>query len=59
MCDTKKYYKIYQEIKKLAPDDTLQLVEEAKTKEEKDFFQIVGNYLLQLEQQKIIEGELF
>ena len=38
MCDTKKYYKIYEEIKELTPEDTLQLMKDAKSKEEQDFF---------------------
>ena len=30
MCDVKKYYNIYDELKKLKPEDTLQLVMEAE-----------------------------
>lgn len=37
MCDVKKYSKIYEEIKQLQPEDTLQLVLEAKNQEERDF----------------------
>ena len=36
MCDVEKYLKIYKEIKKLDPEDTLQLVLEAKDDEAKD-----------------------
>lgn len=32
MCDTKKYQDIYQEIKDLDPDDTLQLIAEAQSR---------------------------
>ena len=57
MCDVKKYFQIYQEIKELQPEDTLQLILEAEDKEEKDFFEMVGNFLLQ--QKKVIQGNLF
>ena len=32
MCDIKKYQDIYQEIKDLDPDDTLQLIAEAQSR---------------------------
>ena len=32
MCDIKKYEKLYQEIEKLKPEDTLQLVLNRRTK---------------------------
>lgn len=35
MCDVKKYSDIYKEIAKLNPKDTLQLVLESETEEEK------------------------
>ena len=54
MCDVKKYSKIYEEIKQLQPEDTLQLVLEAKNQEERDFFEMVGNFLLQKEQRRVI-----
>lgn len=59
MCDVKKYNLIFQDIKKLRPQDTLQLVLEAETEEERDFFEMIGNYLLQKEQAKVIERNLF
>jgi hypothetical protein len=59
MCDVNKYSKMYEEMKKLQPEDTLQLVMEAKDKEEKDFFELLGNFLLQQKQKKVIEGNLF
>ena len=59
MCDTQRYYQIYQEIKDLTPEDTLQLVLEADSKEEQDFFFMVGDYLLQQRQKLAIEGNLF
>ncbi|WP_455720476.1 hypothetical protein [Agathobacter sp.] len=59
MCDVNKYYKIYDEIKDLQPEDTLQLIMEAKNDEEKHFFEMLGNYLLQEKQKKVIERNLF
>lgn len=59
MCDVKKYEKIYQEIESLQPEDTLQLVLEAETEEQRDFYEMIGNYLLQKKQKQIIERNLF
>ena len=59
MCDVTKYSNIFQDLKKLQPEDTLQLVMEAKDPEEKDFFEMLGNYLLQQKQKKVIERNLF
>lgn len=59
MCDVKRFFQMYDEIKDLEPEDTLQLVIEATDKEEKAFFEMVGNFLLQQKQKKVIEGNLF
>ena len=59
MCDVKKYSDIYKDILKLQPDDTLQLVLEAETEEEKNFYELVGDFLLQTRQKKVVEGNLF
>ncbi|MDO4469369.1 MAG: hypothetical protein Q4C84_05935 [Bacillota bacterium] len=59
MCDVKKYEKLYQEIEKLQPEDTLQLVLEAETEEQKDFYEMVGDFLLQKKQKEVIERKLF
>ena len=59
MCDVEKYSKIYQEIKKLDPEDTLQLVLESKDDEESDFYELIGNFLLQQRQRTAIKGNLF
>lgn len=59
MCDTKKYSEIFEEIKKLNPDDTLQLVLESKTEEEKNFYEMVGDYLLQTRQRELIARNIF
>ena len=59
MCDVKKYEKLYQEIEKLQPEDTLQLVLEAEPEEQKEFYEMVGDFLLQKKQKKVIERNLF
>ncbi len=59
MCDVKKYEKLYQEIEKLQPEDTLQLVLEAETEEQKEFYEMVGDFLLQKKQREVIERKLF
>ena len=59
MCDVKKYSKMFQDIKQLQPEDTLQLVMEAESKEERDFFEMIGNFLLQRKQRQVIERNLF
>lgn len=59
MSDVSKYSNIFQELKELQPEDTLQLVMEAKDKEERDFFEMLGNFLLQQKQKKVIEKGLF
>ncbi len=59
MCDVKKFTEIYKEIKKLNPDDTLQLIMEVDDEEERSFYQMVGDFLLQQKQKEVIEGNLF
>ncbi len=59
MCDVKKFSKIYKEISTLQPEDTLQLVLEVETEEEKDFYELVGDFLLQKKQKQVIERNLF
>lgn len=59
MCDVKKYEKLYQEIEKLKPGDTLQLVLEAETEEQREFYEMVGDFLLQKKQKTVIERNLF
>ena len=54
MCDVKKYEQIYEDIKKLKPEDTLQLVLEAETEEQRSFYEMIGDYLLQKAQKKAI-----
>lgn len=59
MCDVKKYEKIYEDIKSLQPEDTLQLVLEAETEEQRNFYEMIGDFLLQMKQHQVIERNLF
>lgn len=59
MCNVKKYTDIYNEIKKLNAEDTLQLVLEAPTEEEKEFYEMVGDFLLQRKQREVIAKKAF
>jgi hypothetical protein len=59
MCDVKKYSDIFEEIKKLNPDDTLQLVLESKSEEEKNFYELIGDFLLQIKQKDSIARNIF
>ena len=59
MCDVKKYNDIFREIRKLNPDDTLQLVLESQTEEEKAFYEMVGDFLLKNKQCESIARNVF
>ena len=59
MCDVRKFSEMFEDIKRLQPEDTLQLVMEAKNEEERDFFELLGNYLLQRKQKIIVERNMF
>ena len=59
MCDVKKYNEIYKDITSLQPEDTLQLVLEAETEEEKTFYELIGDFLLQMKQKQVVERNLF
>ena len=59
MCDVKKYNKIYNDITSLQPEDTLQLVLEAETEEEKTFYELIGDFILQMKQKQVVERNLF
>ena len=59
MCDVKKYEKIYEEIACLDAEDTLQLILEAETEDQRECYQLVGDFLLQKKQREAIERNLF
>ncbi len=54
-----QYGNVYEEIKKLRPQDTLQLLLEAKTEDEKTFYELIGDFLLQVKQREVVERKLF
>ena len=58
-CDLKKYEEIFNEIWKLGPEDTLQLVLKSKTDDQKDFYELVGNFLLQKKQMEMIARNVY
>ena len=57
--ETIQYGNVYEEIKKIHPQDTLQLLLDAKTEDEKTFYEMLGNFLLQAKQREVIERKLF
>ena len=59
MCDVRKYSNMFKEMKTMQPEDTIQLVMEAKDEDERNFFELLGNFLLQQKQKKVIEENLF
>ena len=59
MCDTKKFTAIFQEIKSLTPDDTLQLTLQSESEEEKEFYFMIGDYLLQKQQEEVIARNVY
>lgn len=59
MVDLKKCADIYEEIKKLTDSDTLQLVLESEDDEVKDFYEVVGDFLLQQRQRETVAKNLF
>lgn len=59
MCDLEKYREIYKEIDKLNADETLELILNSQDSDEQDFFELIGNFLLQKKQKKIIQENRF
>ena len=54
-----QYGNVYEEIKKIHPQDTLQLLLDAKTEDEKNFYEMLGDFLLQVKQREVLERKLF
>ena len=54
-----RYGNVYEEIKNLQPQDTLQLLLNAKTEEEKNFYELIGDFLLQVKQREVVGRNLF
>lgn len=54
-----QYRNVYEEIKNLRSQDTLQLLLEAKTEDEKNFYEMIGDFLLQVKQREVVGRNLF
>ena len=54
-----QYGNVYEEIKNLQPQDTLQLLLNAKTEDEKNFYELLGDFLLQVKQREVVGRNLF
>ena len=54
-----QYGNVYEEIKNLQPQDTLQLLLNAKTEDEKNFYELIGDFLLQVKQREVVGKNLF
>ena len=59
MCDIKEYEKIYNKIEELDSEDILQLMMEAETQDKREFYQVVGDFLLQKRQREVIKRKVF
>ena len=53
-----EYRAMYQEIKKIEPDDTFRLIANSKSKEEQDFFAI-GDFFLQRKQMELVKKKTY
>ncbi|MEW4412265.1 hypothetical protein [Clostridium sp. AN503] len=51
--------KLYQECKDMDIDETMELVLNAKTEEEQDFFSMLSDFILQRKQEKVIAQKRF
>ena len=65
MCDIKKFDKIYKDIETLSQRDIMAQKEgsgatpKAKTEDEKNFYETIGNFFLQKRQRECIERNVF
>ena len=51
--------KLYEECKDMDIDETMELVLNAETEEEQDFFSMLSDYILQRKQKKVIAQKRF
>lgn len=51
--------KLYEECKDMDIDETLELVLNAETEEEQDFFSMLSDFILQRKQKKVIAQKRF
>ena len=51
--------KLYEECKEMDIDETMELVLNAETEEEQDFFSMLSDFILQRKQKKVIAQKRF
>ena len=51
--------KLYAQCRDMDIDETMELVLSAETKEEKEFFSLLGDFILQRKQQEVIKEKRF
>ncbi|MBR6406263.1 MAG: hypothetical protein IKS18_08765 [Lachnospiraceae bacterium] len=59
MVDKEAIHELYERCKDINFDDTCDLLENAKSKEEKDFVRTVSNFILQQKQKQAIAEKRF
>ena len=59
MSKTESARKLYEECKDMDIDETMELVLNAETEEEQDFFSMLSDYILQRKQKKVIAQKRF
>ena len=51
--------KLYAQCREMDIDETMELVLSAETEEEKEFFSLLGDFILQRKQQEVIKEKRF
>ena len=59
MCNVEKFHELYEECKKLNFDESSELVEQARSAEEAEFFARVSDIILQQKQRMVIAEKRF
>lgn len=59
MCQIEKLQELYDECKKMNFDETSDILEKARSKEEARFFALVSDLILQQKQEEVIAAKRF
>ncbi len=59
MCQIEKLQELYDECKKMNFDETSDILEKARSKEEAHFFALVSDLILQQKQEEVIAAKRF
>lgn len=59
MIDMTKYDEIYNEMKNLDVNEFLQIIINAKSKEESEFYTVISDFIIQKAQKELIEKGVF